>query len=391
MILALLIPVALVAGIALGGHPRLLPGFVRDGLTERDERLEVVEEAFDAIQDDYYRPVTRDELVDTSLAGAVKSLDDRFSQYFDPKSYREFTRSTSGSFSGIGVTVQPHKRGLKVADVLRGSPAAREGFLRGDLIVEVNGKSIAGLASEVSTARIKGPAGTSVRLTVISHGERRRVRVRRADIKVPVVRARTMRAGGAKVAVVALATFASEGAHGQVGSAVRSRLRKGAKAVILDLRGNGGGLLSEGVLVASLFIPKGPIVSTDGRSQPRVVHRARGGAIPRSVPVTVLVDHGSASASEIVAGAIQDTRRGNLVGERTFGKGIFQEVRQLSNGGALEITAGQYFLPSGRNIGGKGVKEGKGLTPELRVKDRPRRPGDEALRAALRELAPRLK
>jgi carboxyl-terminal processing protease len=385
VLLALLVPVALVLGIALGGHPSVLPGFIRNALVS-DDGLSVVDETFDAIQDSYYRPITRDELVNTGLAGSVKSLHDRFSQYLDPKSYREFARSARGSFSGIGVTVSPDRRGLRVSEVIKGSPADERGFKVGDVITAVNGRSIAGVSSQVSTARIRGEAGTSVLLTLVASGRRRQVRVRREDIKVPIVKARTLYVGGKRVQYVRLTTFNAEGAHAQVGQAIRSGIRKGAKAVILDLRGNGGGLLEEGVLTGSLFIRKGPIVITDGRAQPRRVFKARGGAIPRKIPVVVLTDIGTASASEIVAGAIQDTKRGVIVGTRTFGKGVFQQIRPLSNGGALDITVGQYFLPSGRNLGGKGVREGKGLTPDVRARDDPKTKRDEAVRAALRVL-----
>jgi carboxyl-terminal processing protease len=157
---------------------------------------------------------------------------------------------------------------------------------------------------------------------------------------------------------------------------------------VLDLRGNGGGLLNEAVDVASIFIPDGTIVSTDGRALARHVYTATGGAIPRSVPVVVLVDRGTASSAEIVTGALQDRRRAEVVGTNTYGKGVFQEIRELPNGGALDLTVGEYFLPSGRNLGGGGVREGRGIAPNVRASDDPataRR--DEALDAALKALA----
>ena len=155
---------------------------------------------------------------------------------------------------------------------------------------------------------------------------------------------------------------------------------------MLDLRDNGGGLLNEAVMVSSIFIPEGKIVSTKGRSRPERVYEATGGSIPGSVPVAVLVNRQSASASEIVTGALQDRKRATVVGTRTFGKGVFQEIEQLSNGGALDITVGEYFLPSGRNLGGGGVSRGAGVKPDVRAVDDPDTPrSDEALVAALRE------
>src|ERR671920_1296824 len=158
-----------------------------------------------------------------------------------------------------------------------------------------------------------------------------------------------------------LSTFSS-GAHGEVSEAVRRLRDDGAKAVVLDLRNNGGGLLNEAVLVSSLFIPEGKIVTTRGRARPERVFEATGSSIPGKIPVAVLVNGESASASEIVTGALQDRHRATVVGTRTFGKGVFQEVEPLANGGALDITVGEYFLPSGRNLGGGGVAKGDGIS-----------------------------
>jgi carboxyl-terminal processing protease len=153
---------------------------------------------------------------------------------------------------------------------------------------------------------------------------------------------------------------------------------------MLDLRGNGGGLLDEAVKVASIFIPDGTIVSTAGRSQPRQVYVAKGGAIPSTIPMVVLVDTQTASAAEIVTGALKDRGRAKVVGTHTYGKGVFQEVQPLSNGGALDITVGEYFTPSGRNLGGGGVREGRGIPPDVYALDNPLSRADEALIAAER-------
>jgi carboxyl-terminal processing protease len=373
-------------GIWLGGHPRYLPDPIRDSLVG-DDAAQTYAEAVDLIEGEYYRPVGDRQLSNASLAALVRSLDDRFSHYFDPSSYREFQASTSGEFSGVGLSVSQHPLGLRVDAVFDGSPAKRAGLKVGDLILKANGRSLKGLSSDASTARIKGQPGTSVRLTVRSGKRTREVTVTRAVVAVPSVDSETVKLpGGGTAAHVRLAGFTS-GAHGEVGQAVKRLLAKGADGVILDLRGNGGGLLTEARLVASIFIPEGPIVTVDGRSQPRRTLRATGDAIPERIPVVVLVDRGSASASEIVTGALQDTSRAEVVGTRTFGKGVFQQVWELSNGGALELTVGQYFLPSGRNLGGRGVNAGSGIKPDVQAKDDPDTPRDEALSAAERELA----
>jgi carboxyl-terminal processing protease len=384
-LLALVLPLLLAAGIWLGGHPDTLPAPVRDVLVE-DSDGRVYEQAIDTLERDYYREVNRDELLNRSLESAVGALDDRFSHYFAPRDYDDFQEATEGRFEGVGMTVEGIERGLRVLTVYEGSPAARGGLKPGDVITHVDGKSIARASSEESTTRIKGPAGTSVRLTVRSGGKTRELTLRRAEVEIPVVEAEMRRVAGREIAHVRLAGFSS-GAHGEVGDAVRRLLKQGADGVVLDLRDNGGGLLNEAVMVSSIFIPDGEIVTTKGRSRPTQVYEATGNAIDADVPVVVLVNDRSASASEIVTGALQDRDRATVVGTRTFGKGVFQEIEPLPNGGALDITVGEYFLPSGRNLGGGGVSRGAGVSPDVRAEDDPDTPRDEALLAALREAA----
>ena len=384
-LLVLLTPLLIAAGIWLGGHPNTLPDPVRDALVE-DTDGRVYEEAVDTLARDYYREVDRKKLLDQSLEQAVGSLDDRFSHYFAPRDYDDFQEATEGRFEGVGMTVEEVARGLRVLTVYEGSPADRGGLEPGDVITHVDGRSIAGSSSEQSTTKIKGPAGTSVKLTVRSDGRTRQETLKRAEVEIPVVRAEMRREDGRKIAHVRLAGFTS-GAHGEVGEAVRRLLKEGAEGVVLDLRDNGGGLLNEAVMVSSVFIPDGKIVSTKGRSRPTQVYEATGNAIDTDIPVVVLVNDRSASASEIVTGALQDRDRATVVGTRTFGKGVFQEIEPLSNGGALDITVGEYFLPSGRNLGGGGVSRGAGVKPDVQAEDDPDTPRDEALVAALREAA----
>lgn len=379
--------VLLLLGIWLGGHPSGLPGPIRDAFVDDDAQL--MSQALDTIDEIYYREIDRDELVDRGIEGAVASLRDRFSHYFDPRTYKRFEQVTNPSFSGIGVTVRPERSGpLAIESVIQGTPAARAGLRRGDRIVAVNGRSLAGRPSTESIALIKGEPGTKVALTVARDGRRSTQRIERARVTSPVVAGRLVQRDGGRWGVVVFTSF-TEGSADQVHAEVeRLLLRRDADGIVLDMRGNGGGLLTEAVDVASVFLADGTIVSTDGRSRARHVYTATGRAIRRAVPVVVLVDRGTASSAEIVTGALQDRRRAEVVGTNTFGKGVFQEIRELPNGGALDLTVGQYFLPSGRNIGGRGVAEGRGIAPDVRASDDPdttRR--DEALDVALAELA----
>jgi carboxyl-terminal processing protease len=373
----------LALGIYLGGHPSSLPDPVRDVFVQ-DSDGELYDEAIDTIERDYYRKVDREDLLNQSLDQAVRSLDDRFSNYFAPRDYADFQQATEGRFEGVGMSVTPVEDGLRVVAVYDGSPAAEGGLKKGDLITEVDGKSIAGKSSEESTTRIKGPAGTAVKLTVMTGKQERELTLKRAEVEIPVVQSKMREYNGHKIAWVRLAGFTS-GAHDAVKEGVTKLLDDGAEGVVLDLRDNGGGLLNEAVMVSSIFIPDGRIVSTRGRARPERVYDATGGAIDTHIPVVVLVNKNSASASEIVTGALQDRDRAEVVGTRTFGKGVFQEIEPLSNGGALDITVGEYFLPSGRNLGGGGVKQGAGVKPDVEAEDNPKTPRDEALQAALRE------
>jgi carboxyl-terminal processing protease len=368
-VLALALPVLLVAGIWLGGHPEDLPGFAR-GAFVADHNTRVVNEALGRMTRDYYRPLSEAQLANASIAGAVGSLGDRFSHYLTPSEYHSFGQPAS--FSGIGVEVAPDARGLRITHVFDSSPAARAGLRSEDVIVAVNGRSLAGLSEDTATGLVKGKPDTNVRLSIRERrgGDSgvRTVTVTRATISEPVVASLTRTVHGVKLGVVALATF-SAGAHAEVHQAVEGELHGGhARGIVFDLRGNGGGLVEEARLITSVFLRRGAVVvSTRGRTQPTQTLRASAGAIPASVPVVVLVDRDTASASEIVAAALQDHGRATVVGTHTFGKGVFQEEQPLSNGGALDITVGEYFTPNGRNLGGGGVREGAGITPEVPV------------------------
>jgi carboxyl-terminal processing protease len=371
---------ALALGMYLGGHPSDLPEPLRDVFV--DENTSVQAEATDVIKDNYYRSVTDLRLRDASLRGMVRSLNSRFSYYFTPRENALFRQATSGEFSGVGMTVVEHPRGLGVAGVFDDSPAKREGIRPGDVITKVNGRSIAGQSTNVSTARIKGKEGTYVRLTIRRGKRTRQLRVRRERIRVPASSSKLRTIGGKKLGVIQLAGFTS-GAHGELVREIKRRERGGAQGFVLDMRGNGGGLLDEAVLVSSAFVPNGVIVTTKGRKRPKRVLKATGEVATRK-PVVVLVDRGTASASEIVTAALHERLGAPVVGRRTFGKGVFGQIFELSNGGALDLVVGNYYTPSGRNLGGKGI------SPDIRAADDPDTRPDEALQRALSALAGRV-
>jgi carboxyl-terminal processing protease len=372
----------LTGGIWLGGHPEALPSPVRDALVETGPAVRA--ELIDTIQSHYYKPVSKSKLEDASLKGMVASLNDPYSRYFSPREAKAFNEDLSGHFEGVGMSVHPVKQGLLITDTFNGAPAEKAGLLAGDVIVAVNGVSIAGQGINNSTDKIKGPPGTFVTLTVKRGKQLKKFRVQRAKIVVPDAAGKSVTRGGKKFAVVTLDSFSS-GVHGLLRAAIDKQLKNGAKGIVLDLRGNPGGLLREGVLVSSIFIEDGTVVSTRGRAEPTHVYKAQGDAISASIPVVVLVDRGSASASEITTGALRDRSRATIVGTRTFGKGVFQEVEPLKNGGALDLTVGRYYLPNGEPL----PKDG--ITAQVRASDDPKTKRDEALPVALDALQRALK
>jgi carboxyl-terminal processing protease len=378
---ALAAVVFLCAGLYLGGHPDDLPEPLRDLFV--DDTASLSSEAAEIIEDDYYREVPSEELRNGSLAGMVDALrrhnkEDRFSHYFNPRQAEILDEETSGRFTGVGLSVDEVKRGLIVRDVFAGSPAGDAGIRTGDVIVSVNGKSIAGQSSSLSTAKIKGPEGTKVTLGVLrpASGRVQQLTIERREIKAPTVEDSMRRFDGKRLGYVHLLGF-SRDAHVGLRHEVERLLRRGAEGIVLDLRGNPGGLLTEAVSTSSVFLPKGDkIVTTVGRTEPKRVYRASGDPVPRR-PMVVLIDRGTASAAEILASALADNGLAEVVGTRSFGKGLFQSVLDLSNGGRLDLSVGQFFTADGVSLAPKGIH------PDVFAKDDPRTKADEGLRRAL--------
>jgi carboxyl-terminal processing protease len=377
-----LIGALVVAAFAAGGFV----GARTDLFGERDGG--VTAEALSVISGNYFHAVNDDRLEDASVRAMVDDLrhryDDHFSHYFDPKDYRRFQAVTAGRFSGIGLSVTEVPRGLRVSEVFGSSPAKQAGIRVGDVITGVNGHSIAGEDADVATARIKGRSGTAVTITVRprSGGPSRRLTLTRASITLPEVQGSIKRANGIPVAYVRLLSFTT-GVDSQLKQKLQQLYARGAEGLVLDLRGNGGGLLTQAVLTSSLFIEHGPIVTTESRTQGKHVYDAVGDALPDH-PAVVLINGDTASAAEILTAALEESGIAKTVGTRSFGKGTFQQVIQLDNGGALDLTIGQYLTRNGTSINHVGIK------PEFKVRDRPRSPGDEQLRRALQVLGSEL-
>ena len=308
---------------------------------------------------------------------------DRFSDYFSPENLESFNAQIEGRFSGIGLSIVPVKQGLRVTSVFPHSPAAEAGIEAGDTLVSVEGESIAGVPSGEATKKIKGPEGTKVTIGLrdAKSGKVRELTLTRAEVALPNVSSSTRVVDGRKLGYVRMLSF-SDGVSAELADAVRKVEGEGAQGIVLDLRGNPGGLLDEAVLSASLFLPEGEVVvSTKSRTQGNSVHKTSGGTLPK-VPLAVLIDRNTASAAEILTAALADDGGATVVGTRSYGKGVFQQEESLSNGGALKLTVGEYFTPDGVNLA-----RSKGIHPDVHVRDDPQTKVDEARRRALGVLA----
>lgn len=377
--------IVFLAGISLGGHPSDLPSLLRGGLFE-NRSLVLVNQALNILTRRYYRPLDRTNLVEQGLSGMVASLDDPYSHYLDPRAYRERNERSTQQLEGIGITTTPEGRGLRVATVFEHSPAAGAGLMPGDLIIKVGSTLLADQAEDARSDLIRGPAGTTVELTFLRDDTQHVVSVARAKIVIPVATWRMVTYHQVRIGHLTLTGF-PEGAGGELRTAVRAALDAHAQALILDLRGNGGGLISEAVNVASIFLAQGRILSAEERGQAPRVYMAQNNPIAPRIPMVVLVDHGTASSAEIVTAALQDHGRAEVVGTETYGKGVFQVTERLIDGGALDISVGQFFTPNGRNLGGGGASQGAGITPNISAPENSSGSEDEALGVAERTVA----
>jgi carboxyl-terminal processing protease len=319
-------------------------------------------DVFERVRADYVDPVSDKELIDNALNGMLTGLDPH-SGYMDAAQFRDMQVETNGEFGGLGIEVSEDSGLIKVISPIDDTPAAKAGIKPGDIITALDGKTVLGLSLADAVQRMRGPPNTRIVLTIKRAGIDKpiEVAIMREIIHIQVVKSRLE---PDNIGYVRLSQF-TEQADANIKQAVaKLRQQSGGKlnALILDLRNDPGGLLDEAVAVASNFVGQGEIVSTRAR-HPDDSQRwdAKGGDIIPGTPLVVLVNNGSASSSEIVAGALQDHRRAILLGERTFGKGSVQTVIPLPGNGAMRLTTARYYTPSGRSI------QGLGITPDVKV------------------------
>jgi carboxyl-terminal processing protease len=383
VIVVLLVALGFLGGYFIGWylHGENVVGLPAVGGTgDAEQAGDLTQRVIEELQGRYYREVDPDKLSSASVDGLLKSLDDPYTVYLDPEEAAALAEKQRGEYSGIGASLQKKKGGLVITGVFDGSPAEQAGLKPGDVIITVGGKPTADRSIEESIADIKGEEGTTVKIEVQPEGgdDARTLTITRRRIEVPETRAALRRAGDTQIGYVQLFEFGGRAAA-QVERDVRRLDKQGADAFILDLRYNGGGLLSQAVDVTGLF-QTGVVTSTEGANSPREVLEAQGPVVTQE-PLVVLVNQYSASASEIVTGALKDHDRATIMGTRTFGKGLVQSIVPLDDGAALKLTTAVYLTPDGTNINNRGI------SPDLRVKDDPKTKQDEVLRRALAYLA----
>ena len=305
------------------------------------------------LDQNFYKPIDRDKIIEGGSRGVVATLGDPYSIFMNSQEWQEFNIRTSGEYTGIGVTMGVKDTKVQIAPPMKGSPAEEAGLKGGDIILKVDGTAI--YTSDVAASMIRGQAGTKVTLMVQRAEETFDVTITRREIKVP---ASTYSMNDGDIGYIELKSF-NEHAASETSKALADLKSQGAKAIILDLRYNGGGYVDQCRLIGELFVPKGTLVTLKYKNHPSDVYETTGNGL--GMPLFVLVNKGSASASEILAGAIQDRESGTLVGDTTFGKGLVQGAFSLKDGSVIKLTTAEYLTPSGRAI------NGAGLEPDVKV------------------------
>ncbi|HSW12503.1 MAG TPA: S41 family peptidase [Solimonas sp.] len=355
-------PIVLAAGIAIGTAITLTQGVLADKASAKPETLpfrdlQTFVEILNRVKSDYVEPVEDKALLENAVRGMLSGLDPH-SAYLDEKEFKDINISTTGKFGGLGIEVQMQNGFVRVVSPIDDTPAAKAGIQPGDLIIKIDDVSVKGLSLAEAVDKMRGEPGTKVTLTIGREGANAPIitELTRAVINVASVKSKTLEPG---MGYLRISSFTTE-----TGGALEreiAKLKKDAggelKGLVLDLRNNPGGVLDAAVKVSDAFLEKGPVVSIKGRelSSAREFD-AKAGDLLDGAPIVVMINGGSASASEIVAGALQDQKRAVVVGSKSFGKGSVQTIMPLQNDAAIKLTTARYYTPNGRSIQGEGIQ-----------------------------------
>ena len=354
---------------------------------ETYRQLSLFGDVFEKVRTDYVEKPEEAKLIESAINGMLASLDPH-SSYMDPKSFRDMQVQTSGQFGGLGIEVTMEDGLVKVVTPIDETPAARAGIMANDVIVQIEDDQVQGLTLNQAVDKMRGPVNTPVRLKLQRPNQKEplTVTLTRDIIRIRPVRSRVE----GEVGYLRVTQFNEQTYEGLRSSIERLTTDIGAdklKGFVLDLRNNPGGLLDQAILVSDAFLDRGEIVSTRGRnSDENQRFNAKAGDLTKGKPVVVLINGGSASASEIVAGALQDHKRGLLMGTRSFGKGSVQTVIPLGGNGAVRLTTARYYTPSGRSIQAKGIEPDQEVLQEIpdELKGKDETKGEAGLRGHLK-------
>ncbi|AXQ27417.1 S41 family peptidase [Solimonas sp. K1W22B-7] len=355
-------PLVLAAGIAIGTGITLTQGVLADKAAAKPEPLpfrdlQTFVEILNRVKSDYVEPVDDKTLLENAVRGMLAGLDPH-SAYLDEKEFKDINISTTGKFGGLGIEVQMQNGFVRVVSPIDDTPAFKAGIQPGDLIIKIDEVSVKGLSLAEAVEKMRGDPGTKVTLTIAREGANAPVIVdlTRAEIKVASVKSKLLESG---MGYIRISSFTTE-----TGGALEREMAKlkkdnegELKGLVLDLRNNPGGVLDAAVKVSDAFLEKGPVVSIKGRELASAREfDARPGDLINGAPIVVMINGGSASASEIVAGALQDQKRAVVVGSKSFGKGSVQTIMPLQSDAAIKLTTARYYTPNGRSIQGEGIE-----------------------------------
>lgn len=367
---AFFLVIVFVAGFALGNQSAVTSAqrpFTQPAETE--PVFEAFWQTYELIQTQFVEPdgtdIQPETLVDGAIRGMVEALDDQNSGYLSPEEYPVMFDDLSGTIEGIGVVIRENEEfgGIEIVNVLEGTPAAAAGIHIGDIFAAVEGEDVLGMSQIELASRVRGPAGTIVNITMLRDGEPIDFELTRARINVPNIESEIIE--DTSIGYIKLNQFTSS-ARREINAAIADIGTDQIDGLIVDFRGNPGGLLTSAIDVASAFIEEGPILIEDFGDSREQIFNADGSFIENlDIPLVILVDERSASASELVAGALQDTGQATIIGETTFGKGTVQTIQELVNGGGVRLTVARWLTPNRHWI------HGAGITPDIIIEWEP--------------------
>lgn len=330
--------------------------YLGQAVSSIQKQLDLIQEIHDLVAQYHIHEVDSDVLMKGAINGMLETLDDPYTTYFTEEEYTSFTNQIDGTFTGIGIHIEEKDGYITVQSPIPGSPAEKAGIQAGDLIIKVDGADIKGKTTEEVAGLIKGKEGTSVTLTVLRGNQTLNLNVERAKISLPIIESEMITK---KIGYIRLYTFSSQ-AVSQFKQQIDQLEKQGMEKLILDLRGNPGGYLDSALEISKNFIEEGPIVYVKNKNEPEIPLAIQGGR-SWDKPMAILIDGGSASASEILTGALKDYEKGTIVGKKSFGKGTVQTLIPLENDGYLKLTVSEYFTPYKHKMNGLGV------TPDIEV------------------------